>query len=216
MLFSIKNRLVPSLCLLLALVAGCLVARAGLRLVWRITPYPSILRDTALGLGCVLAGDALVHSSLTLLAGDRYRSRYHALAGYFCPQGPLEIGGGALLAGGEELFFRGVLLEGLMNRASLGAGIGLVVSALAFGALHWIRDARLTLFALWAVWEGVVLGGVYLAFGSLLVSIIVHTAHDLVGFTLLAWDRQIHPADTASAVCERRGPARGHIETKGR
>ena len=77
-----------------------------------------------------------------------------------------------------------------MIRAGFGPGVGLGVSALAFGALHRLRDPRLAPFALWAFWEGVVLGGVYLAFGSLLVPVLVHSAHDLLGFTLFARERR--------------------------
>src|SRR5436190_13613902 len=108
MLFSIKNRLVPTLCLLLVLIAGCLLARAALHLAWRIAPYPGLIRDAAVGLAAVLVSDALLHGVLTRMLGDRYRSRYRALAEYFSSQGPLETGAGALLAGGEELFCRGV------------------------------------------------------------------------------------------------------------
>jgi len=190
MLFSIKNRLVPTLCLLLATVIGCSALWAVLHLHWRIAPYPGVVRDAALGLGLVLVSDALVHGALTGIFGDQYRRRYRALAAFFRPQGPREIAGGGLLAAGEEVFFRGVLLEGIANRAGLGAGVGLAVSALAFGALHRLRDPRLAPFALWAVWEGVVLGCLYLAFGSLLVSMIVHAAHDGMGFSLFALARQ--------------------------
>jgi membrane protease YdiL (CAAX protease family) len=189
MLFSIKNHVVPTLVLLALLVAGCLWARAALHLAWRIAPYPGFARDAAIGLGIVLASDALVHGVLSLVGRHRYRASYRALAEFFRPQGPWEIGAGSLLAGGEELFFRGVLLEGLMTRASLGAAASLIISALLFGALHRLPEARLAPFTLWAIWEGIVLGGVYLAFGSLLVSIVVHAAHDLIGFTLFAWER---------------------------
>jgi membrane protease YdiL (CAAX protease family) len=190
MLFSIKNRLLPTLGLFVLLVAGCLLARAALHLAWRITPYPRFARDAAIGLGVVLASDALVHGALTLLRGNRYRASYRALAAYFRPQGPWEIGAGSLLAGGEELFFRGVLLQGLMIRVGLGPSVSLLISALVFGALHRLPEARLAPFTLWAIWEGVVLGSVYLAFGSLLVSVVVHAAHDLIGFTLFTRERQ--------------------------
>jgi membrane protease YdiL (CAAX protease family) len=190
MLFSIKNRLAPTLLLLLGLAAGSFLIRAALGLPWRLAPEPGLARHVALGLGAILASDGWVHGSLRFLWRDRYLARYQALADYFRPQGPLEIAAAALLAGGEELFFRGVILEGLLNRTLLGPLAALALSALAFGALHRIRDPRLAPFALWAVWEGVLLGSVYLAFGSLLVSILVHAAHDLIGFTLLAHQRR--------------------------
>ena len=190
MLFSIKNRLAPTLLLLLALAAGCFLIRTALGLPWRLAPYPALPRHVALGLGAILASDGLLHGSLRLLGRDRYLAHYQALADYFRLQGPLEIAAAGLLAGGEELLFRGVILEGLMSRAALGPPAALLLSALTFGAFHRIRDPRLAPFALWAVWEGVLLSGVYLAFGSLLVSILVHAAHDLIGFTLLAHQRR--------------------------
>jgi membrane protease YdiL (CAAX protease family) len=200
MLFSIKNRLGPTLLLFVSLVAGCRMARAALHLAWRITPYPGFVRDAALGFGIIVASDALLHGTLMFSFGERYLTRYRALAEYFRRQGPLERGAGALLAGGEELFFRGVLLEGLMSRGGLGAGVSLGASALAFGALHRLRDRRLAPFALWAVWEGMVLGGLYMAFGSLLVLALVHTLHDLLGFALLARERRLIAAAAPTAL----------------
>jgi len=189
MLFSIKNRLGPTLLLLLGLSAASYLMRALLHLPWRLAPFPGLARGVALGLSVVLASDGLVHGSLRLLLRDRYLARYQALADYFRPQGPLEIAGAGLLAGGEELFFRGVLLAGLMVSAGLGAGPALALSALAFGALHRIRNPCLAPFAVWAAWEGVLLGCVYLSFGSLLVSVLVHAIHDVIGFSLFAWRR---------------------------
>jgi membrane protease YdiL (CAAX protease family) len=189
MLFSIKKRLVPTLLLLAAMAAVSFLIRALLALPWDLAPRPGLARDFAVGLGAVVASDGLVHSTLWLLFGDRYLTRYQSLADYFRPQGLKEIAGAGLLAGGEELFFRGVLLGGFMSRAGLGTVPALVLSSLAFGALHRLPDRRLAPFALWAIWEGILLGGVYLAFGSLLVSVLVHAAHDLIGFSLFAWQR---------------------------
>jgi membrane protease YdiL (CAAX protease family) len=193
MLFSIKNRLAPTLLLLLGLTAGSFQLRTFFGLSWRFAPYPGIARQVVLALGAILASDGLLHGALILLFRGRYLPRYQALAGYFRPQGPLEIAGAGLLAAGEELFFRGVLLEALMSRAALGPIPALALSALAFGALHRIRDPRLAPFALWAAWEGVLLGSVYLVFGSLLVSLLVHAAHDVIGFTFFAWRRRAGP-----------------------
>lgn len=184
MLFSIKNRLGPTLLLLVWLAGASFLIHLGAGLPWCLAPYPALRRDVALALGIVLASDALVHGGLWLLRGRRYLARFRALAEYFRPQGAAEIAGAGLLAGGEELFFRGVLLEGV--RWHTGAGPALVLSALAFGALHIIRRRELAPFALWAVWEGLLLGAVYLASGSLLTSLLVHAAHDTFGFTLFA------------------------------
>lgn len=184
MLFSIKNRLGPTLLLLLWLTGASFLIHLGAGIPWHLAPYPSLRRDVALGLGVVLASDALMHGGLWLLYGRRYLARFQALAEYFRPQGAAEIAGAGLLAGGEELFFRGVLLEGIAWHAGVGPALGF--SALSFGALHVIRRRELAPFAFWAVWEGLLLGGVYLASGSLLTSVLVHAAHDTFGFTLFA------------------------------
>jgi membrane protease YdiL (CAAX protease family) len=128
---------------------------------------------------------------LTLIFGSRYRTCYRALADYFRRQGPLEIAAGGLLAGGgEELFFRGVLLEGLMSRAGLAPAGAIGLSAALFGTLHLIPDRRLAPFALWAAGQGVILGTLYVATGSVLVPMVVHAIHDSIGFGLLAWQRR--------------------------
>jgi len=189
MLFSIKNRLVPTLCLLLALIAGCLAARAGLHLAWRIKPYPGFMGDTALGLAAVLASDALVHGALTRMFGDRYRSAT-ARSRVFPPPGP--VGDRRRSTAGRRR--RAVLPRrapgGLMNRAALGAGVGLESPPWHSRAALASRRAPGTVHLL-GLWEGVVLGCLYLVLGSLLVSIIVHIAHDLIGFTLFARERQL-------------------------
>src|SRR5204863_5453865 len=113
------------------------------------------------------------------------------LEAFFGPQGPWEIAAGGLLAGvGEEPFFRGALLQGLMSRAGAGPVAAVGLSALVFGALHTVRDRRLAPFALWGVLQGVLLGSLYVATGSLVVTMLVHAAHDVTGFCIFAWERR--------------------------
>jgi membrane protease YdiL (CAAX protease family) len=190
MLFSVKNRLVPTLLLLALFVAGALLARHTLRLTWRLDVYPGLLRQLVIVLGVIAASDALLHGGLWLALRDRYLNQYRALVTYFRPQGPREIAAGGLLAGGEEMVFRGVLLEGLMSRAEMGPVGAIALSALVFGALHLPGERRLAAFALWAVWEGVLLGGLYVATGSLLLLMLAHALHDVGGFSLFAWQRR--------------------------
>jgi membrane protease YdiL (CAAX protease family) len=196
MLFSIKNRFVPALLLLVLFVAGALLARHALHLTWRLEVYPGFARQLTLALGVIAVSDALLHGGLWLALRDRYLTQYGALVAYFRPQGPLEIAAGGLLAGGEEMVFRGVLLEALMSRAEMGPVGAIALAALAFGALHVPRDRpapsafHLAPFALWAVWEGVLLGGLYVATGSLLLLMVAHALHDVAGFSLFAWQRR--------------------------
>src|SRR5207253_1313513 len=98
-----------------------------------LQPYPGLGEQVLLGLAALLAADGLLHGTLQLALGDRYQARYQALVAYFRPQGPLEIAAGGLLAGSEELIFRGVLLQGLMSRAGLAPVPAIAISALAFG-----------------------------------------------------------------------------------
>jgi membrane protease YdiL (CAAX protease family) len=191
MLFSIKNRLGPTLFLLAVFVAGALTARRVLGLGWSTAPYSHLARDVGLTVLLIVTSDALLHLALVLLLRQRYIARFQALADYFRPQGPLEVVASGLLAGGgEELVFRGVLLQSLLSATAMGTVPAVVVSAILFGAMHTVRDPRLAPFALWAVWQGILLGAAYVATGSLLLTMIVHATHDGLGFTLLALRRR--------------------------
>jgi membrane protease YdiL (CAAX protease family) len=192
LLFLIKNRLGPTLLLLLAMDAVALSLRAILSLHWRLALYSGLALHLVMGFGAILASDGVIHGTLLLLLGDRYRCRYARLAACFRGQGPLEIVGAGLLAGGgEELFFRGLLLEALRSRAGASPAVSVGISALVFGALHLLPDPRLAPFALWAAVQGAILGCLYITTGSLLVPMLVHGMHDVLGFVMFAWQRRL-------------------------
>jgi membrane protease YdiL (CAAX protease family) len=112
------------------------------------------------------------------------------LAGYFSRQSRYAILAGGLLAGGEEMFFRGVLLQYMIETLDAGVYYAVIGSAVIFGVFHIIRNKRLALFSLWAFWEGVVLGAIYLYTDSLPVTMAVHAAHDMAGFALFSLQRK--------------------------
>ena len=56
--------------------------------------------------------------------------------------------------------------------------------AALFGLSHLLREPKLAPFAIWAVWEGLLLGVIYVWSGSLLLVMIVHAIHDIAGFSL--------------------------------
>jgi len=186
MLFGIKNHFWATLALLGICVFTGLRLETVLGLPWSWDFLP---RDLLIGAAALIATDAGLHGLLALILGDRYWACYFALVDYFRPQRAPQIITGGLLAGGEELLFRGVLLEGLRSIAGWPAAAAVVVSAVVFGLLHLIPRRLLWPFALWAVWEGALLGIIYVWSGSLLAVLVLHVLHDIGGFTFFAYQR---------------------------
>jgi len=144
------------------------------------------LETVALALGAVALSDALLHGSLLLAFREGYARRYRRLALLFRSQSAAAIVAGGALAAVEELVFRGMLLQGLLD-AGAGPAVAVAASATVFGLFHLIADRKLAPFALW---EGALLGGVYVVGGSLAVSMVVHATHDISGFALFALQRR--------------------------
>ena len=187
MLFSGKRRLLPALFLFVFFAVAAVASRRLLDLEWSWRLRPLWLVG---GLSLVAVSDGLLHGLLWLFFGRRYLERYRALALYFSSQGGPEIVIGGVLAAGEEVFFRGVLLQGAIDQLAWNAVVALFLSALSFGLLHLVARPALSLFALWAFWEGVLLGSVYLVSGSLLTTALVHALHDVGGFVLFSYERR--------------------------
>jgi membrane protease YdiL (CAAX protease family) len=88
----------------------------------------------------------------------------------------------AALAGlGEEMLFRGVIQAAVAEEIGgpHGVWLGLVIAAVLFGLLHPITPT----YAFLAGLIGLYLGWLWLAYGNLLVPVVVHAAYDF--FALL-------------------------------
>jgi membrane protease YdiL (CAAX protease family) len=190
MLFTIKNYLLPTLMLWVTLTGAALVGSGFGKLSWNLELTPAVLPLAFLGLAAVALSDGLLFGGMWLLFRERFLEHYQALIDHFAAQNTADILAGGLLASAEELFFRGVVLEGVANGFGWGAPAGLLISSVLFALAHYIRERKLAPFALWAAWEGMLLGLVYLLSGSLLVSMIVHALHDIGGFFLFAYQRR--------------------------
>lgn len=83
----------------------------------------------------------------------------------------------------EELFFRGLLTPFL----------GLVLSSLAFGALHQLRGRAGWIWSVWATVMGLLFGGLFLVTGSLLGSIVAHAGINVLNLRFLR-DTDVEPA----------------------
>lgn len=190
MLFSVKRNAISALGVLVVCLTVAVLARAALGLPWNLRFDSTVPVAVVFGFGAVALADGAGFFTLWAILGDDFLVIYENLIDYFESQSHTTILVGGLLAASEELVFRGTLLNGLVAVVGTSAAVAVVVSALAFGALHVIHDGRLRYFALWAVWEGVLLGIAYVLSGSLLVSMLVHAIHDIAGFEIFAWQRR--------------------------
>lgn len=78
---------------------------------------------------------------------------------------------------GEEALFRGALQP----------EIGLVASALLFGAIHVGPDRRYLVWTAWALFAGFLFGALYEVTGGLLAPVVAHVLHNAA--TFLLWKR---------------------------
>jgi len=82
----------------------------------------------------------------------------------------------------EELFFRGLLAP----------VVGLVVSAVAFGALHRLRGRAGLVWGAWATLMGLLFGSIFLATGSLFGAIVAHATINVANLRFLR-DAEVEP-----------------------
>ena len=190
MLFAVKRDATRSLGLGVGIAAIAVLSRRTLGLAWTLDVDARVLLAIGGGLVAIVLSDALVHGLLALVVGDAYLDAFGALVEYYRWQSPGAILAGGSLAAAEELLFRGVVLLGLVQLASVPEPAAVVLAALLFGGAHYLPDRRLRPMALWAVLEGIVLGGLLVVTGSLLVPVVVHALHDVLGFSLFAWLRR--------------------------
>ncbi|MEO1027881.1 MAG: CPBP family intramembrane glutamic endopeptidase [Pseudomonadota bacterium] len=106
---------------------------------------------------------------------------------------PVIIGLSLMAGFVEEVAFRGALQAALVSWSSWP--VGLVAASLIFGlghALSWY-------YFLFTLGVGLLLGGAYLIFGSLLSVIIAHILYDIWAFRRFRWQiEQQEPAETQS------------------
>jgi membrane protease YdiL (CAAX protease family) len=90
----------------------------------------------------------------------------------------------ALASGiGEEILFRGLATQLL----------GVILSSLLFGVLHQVRGPARWAWVAWATVMGLLLGGIYVATGSLLGPIIAHVVTNAVNLRFVR-DHRAPPA----------------------
>lgn len=189
-LFSVKRSTVLSLATTLVFASLSILLAHLLGIDWNLYIGRRTLGQFFTGLGFILASDLVIGFLLVVVFHASFARLYMEMAGYFGPQRLHTILAGGLLAGSEEMFFRGVLLEYMIRTLDFGNSSAVLISAAAFGLFHIARKNRLALFSVWAFWEGMILGAIYLHTDSLPAVMAVHAAHDVAGFTLFAIQRK--------------------------
>ena len=136
-----------------------------------------------IGIGLVagilsLVFDGVLHEIFKWTLGQTYLEAFnrHGRVVLGRMRWPEYITGGLMAALAEEPLFRGALLV-VIDRGILGV----VITALLFAACHWLRREFL-LFWLWAMLEGMWFGLLMVGTGSLLIPMITHGLHDIVGY----------------------------------
>lgn len=189
MLFAAKNHLSWTFLALGFLLGVSYGLHFALELPWKWSATLEQWQIGALLAAAVAASDGLVHALMRLVFGHWYQSRYRALVEYCRPQRAWHIAASGLLAAGEEVFFRGTLLEWLFVQ-HVPIWPAIVVVAILFATANAIPRREFWPFWIWATWEGVLLGAVYYFSGSLLISAVVHGLHDIAGFALFSYQRR--------------------------
>ena len=91
----------------------------------------------------------------------------------------------AFFAGvGEELFFRGWMQAVLVERS--GVLIGVLVTSLVFGFLHYLT----TTYAVYAFLTSIYLGIIYLVTGNVFIVMAIHAIYDFVALVYLVRKRK--------------------------
>ncbi len=206
MLFWAKSR--PGRALVFLLVLGplgwVLCSQMGL---FETAPDSETFMVPVLGVGMgllvLLVSDGMLQLALMSIFGAPYQGRLHALACYFEDQDQAWSAWflGALLAGVEELIFRGILLNLMLDLFPNAAWLAIIVVAINFGLCHIIPNRDLAPFALWACWQGAILGLLYILIHSLLVVALIHIIHDSIGFLIFKKLRDTHANSVKSLVC---------------
>lgn len=171
------------------LAGGSWLLAQWLDLNWAWGGWEKTLAGAGVGLAVIAASDAVVHFCMVGLFRDGYLSRLRALAEYFRPQSAMLIVLGGVMAGAEEMFFRGVILTALCERAHWTQVQAGVAAALFFGLVHLFLRRDFWIFGVWAVWEGALLSWIFVQTDSLAATALAHMIHDAAGFAILRNER---------------------------
>ena len=178
MFFYLKHRW--QIALLATGIGGLLSWQFGAFKHLMVGPW-SLGVQIGLGLGAgilSLVFDGALHEIFKRTLGQTYLEGFHRHGRVVLDRmrWPEYVAGGLMAALAEEPLFRGTLLVAIDHGI-----LGVVITGLLFAACHWMRREFL-LFWFWAMLEGIWFGLMMIGTGSLLIPMIAHGLHDIVGY----------------------------------
>ena len=129
--------------------------------------------------------DGLLHESLKRLWKTGYVAAFnrHGEAVLGNMRWPEYLTGGLMAAVAEEPLFRGLMLPWVWSMTGQ-PWLAVVITGLVFAGCHWMRLSFFP-FWIWALGEGLLFGALYVWFDSLIIPMIAHGLHDVIGFVVL-------------------------------
>ena len=165
-----------------------LATGVGGLLSWQFGAFKHLIEGSwsltaQIGIGLVagilsLVLDGVLHEIFKRTRGQAYLEvfNHHGRVVLGRMRWPEYITGGLMASLAEEPLFRGTLLVVIGNDI-----LGIIITSLLFAACHWLRREFL-LFWFWAMLEGIWFGLLMVGTGSLLIPMIAHGLHDIVGY----------------------------------
>lgn len=179
MLFRMKNSLRETLLLTFVLFTASILLSHALNLNWNNEWTADMPTTVLVALVVLLIGDGVVQGILRVAYGNRFQETFNKFLSEVVVGEWEVVLIVAATAAMEEMFFRGVILDGMLKMGAAPV-LAVVVSCFIFNLSHYFKRPDINLWLLTSIWEGVLLAIVYVMTGSLLAIMLTHAIHDVL------------------------------------
>lgn len=186
MLFKMKNTLSGTLILTFYLAVAALLLQDAMNLEWDVFWREGTLGAIVLALIVLLIGDGAVQALMRMIYGPQFQNTFDRFLDKVVVGEWQVVLIVAVTAAAEEMFFRGVWLQAMLQY-DWSPFWAVLLSTALFNLAHYFDEEGIRFWLLTSIWEGLVLGITYALTGSLLVIMIVHGIHDVLNGGAAIW-----------------------------
>jgi membrane protease YdiL (CAAX protease family) len=202
MLFRFKNTLRNTLLLTFTLFIASVLLQQALGLKWDLSWQANTPGIVLMSLVVLLIGDGVLQGVLRAIYGREFQNTFNKFLSEVVVGEWEVVLIVALTAATEEMFFRGVLTQGILQMG-WGAVLAVILSSFIFNLSHYFQRPDINLWLLTSIWEGLVLAVTYVLTGSLIAIMVVHAIHDVlnggIAIVLVRQMKQKQPVKVAPA-----------------